>query len=363
MVAYLLLQKNNRVFLLVRYPDRYHIIAVNHKLDEEKEEKVLSGYCSDAAMDEMGLTRETVMMANLRGVGIGGCRAGDAVVLYMKDRKLKYVLSDDGDENIDAVFAGIERFQAPKNVGSKSRKRDWRTELQTEPMGKIMGIIGSGLNVCGGVCLVGTALFGRLSMVWPAICLLTMAAAIGMYLVYPQYFSMMGSTEYKRAGYTAKVKHVRFAILAPAFILSVQILVDFYFFNWWPLIIAGGIVGIAVTILMHIFSREVNENASLSVLVLLLAIFFSWGVIGEINHIANFHAEEPQILTVADTRKVNGAKGSTRYYCIATEESGREMKIPISRSNYEQLQPGDKASIYIGEGAFGIEYAYFLDEA
>ena len=104
MVAYLLLQKNNRVFLLVRYPDRYHIIAVNHKLDEEKEEKMLSGYCSDAAMDEMGLTRETVMMANLRGVGIGGCRAGDAVVLYMKDRKLKYVLSDDGDENIDAVL-------------------------------------------------------------------------------------------------------------------------------------------------------------------------------------------------------------------------------------------------------------------
>ena len=124
---YLLLQKNSRVSLLVRYTDRYHIIAVNNKLDEDKEEKVLAGNCSDAVIDEMGLTRVTIMTKDLRGVAIGGCCAGDVIILYTKDKKLKYVLSDDySDEEIKAIFAGIARFQPPQNAGSKSRKADWR---------------------------------------------------------------------------------------------------------------------------------------------------------------------------------------------------------------------------------------------
>ena len=62
-----------------------------------QEEKVvtLSGNAyitsgSNAAIDEMGLTRETIMKTDLRGVAIGGCCAGDIIVLYTKDKKLKY---------------------------------------------------------------------------------------------------------------------------------------------------------------------------------------------------------------------------------------------------------------------------------
>lgn len=359
---YLLLQKNSRVSLLVRYTDRYHIIAVNNKLDDDKEEKVLAGNCSDAVIDEMRLTRETIMKTDLRGVAIGGCCAGDVVVLYTKNRKLKYVLSDDyGDEEINAMFTGIERFQPPKNGESKSHKSDWRTEMQVESMRKIMGIIGGVLNFCGCVFFAGTSLFGRLSVLWSITCLLIMVISIGLYFVYPQYFSVMGRKEYKRVGYTAKVKHLDFAIMAPALALTLRSLSDFYFPNWAPLLIAGAVVGFAASIIMYIFSREVRENTSLIVVVLLLSMFVSCGLVGQLNHLANYGADEPQTCTVIDTERDDGGRHADQYYCSVSLESGVEMEIPISGSVYNKLQAGDMVTIFAGQGAFGIEYAYFIE--
>lgn len=359
---YLLLQKNSRVFLLVRYTDRYHIIAVNNKLDEDKEEKVLAGNCSDAVIDEMGLTRETILKTDLRGVAFGGCCAGDVIVLYTKDKKLKYVLSDDySDEDIKAVFAGTERFQAPKNGGSKSRKSDWRTEMQSESMRKIMGPIGVALNVLGCVSFVGTMLLGRLSVMWSIICLFVMAVSIGIYFVYPHYFSVMGRKEYKRVGYTAEVKHLDLAIMTPALALALRSSGDFYFPDWVPILIASAIMGIAASIIMYIFSREVRENTSLIVVIVLISVFLSCGIVGQLNHLANFSADEPQTCTVNNTKRDDGGRYADRFYCSVSLESGVEMEIPISGSMYNKLQAGDVVTIFTGKGALGIEYAYFVD--
>ncbi|MBE6981793.1 MAG: hypothetical protein E7437_05660 [Ruminococcaceae bacterium] len=84
----LLIQKKSRIFLLLKYPDRYHIIDVNDKLDEQAENTVLAGDCSDADIDRMGLKRVTILKSDLRGVAIGGCLAGDVIVLYTKAKAL-----------------------------------------------------------------------------------------------------------------------------------------------------------------------------------------------------------------------------------------------------------------------------------
>lgn len=359
---YLLLQKNSRVYMLVRYIDRYHIIAVNNKLDEDKEEKVLAGNCSEAVIDEMGLTRETIMKKDLRGVAIGGCCAEDVIVLYTKDRKLKYVLSDDySDEDIKAMFTEIDRFQPPKNGGTKSHKADWRTEMQNESMQKIMGPIGVVLNIIGCVSFVGTSILGRLNVMWSVMCLSIMAISIGLYFLYPQYFSVMGSKEFKRVGYTAKVKHLELAIMAPAFALTLRSLRDFYFPNWAPLLLAGVVVGFAAAIIMYIFSREVRENTSLIVVILLLSVFVSCGIMGQLNHLANFDADEPQTCTVIDTVRDDAGRHADRFYCTVSLESGTEMEILISGSVYNKLQAGDMVTIFTGQGALGIEYAYFVE--
>jgi hypothetical protein len=361
MDQYLLLQKNGRVFMLVRYTDRYHIIAVNDKFDEEKEEKVLAGNCTDAAIDEMGLNRETVMKTELRGVAMGGCCAGDVVVLYTRSRKLKFALSDDySSEEMKAMFTGIERFQPPKNSGSKSRKADWRTELQVESQQKVMGIIGGVLDVGGCVCFVATVMFGRLSAAWSVICMAFMVISMGLYLAYPQYFSLMGAKEYNRVGYTAKVTHLDFAVVGPALGLAVRCFWDYYIPTLMPVLLAGVLMGAAVSIVLYIRAREVKENLSFTVVVLIMSVLLSFGVAVHVNHLANFDPDDPQICTVVDTRREGGGRHADRYYCSVILESGGQIEIPISDSAYHQLQSGDEVTIFTGRGALGIEYAYYV---
>ena len=101
MVPHAILQKSEEsanLYLLVRYPNRFHIITVNGRLTVEAEERILSSPCSDSALDEMGIKRLTLHRANVLGVGIGGGLAGDILVLHTRDKKLRYILSDDCKE-------------------------------------------------------------------------------------------------------------------------------------------------------------------------------------------------------------------------------------------------------------------------
>lgn len=363
MENYLLLQKNGWAFLLIRYTDRYHIITVNRKLDQEKEEKVLTGNCSNAVIDEMGLTRETIMKSDLRGVSVGGNCAGDAIVLHMRDRKLKYVLSDDySDEAINAMFKGAERIQATKNSASKPRKFDWRTEMQTESKRKVLKIIGTVLDVSAFVCIYCVSRYGRLSAIWSFASLMVMAVSIGLYFVYPGYFTIMLEKTYKRAGYTADVKHINTPIIFPALALALRTIRDFSFPSWTQIVIGSVVAGVLSSAVMYIFSREVRENTSLAIAVLCISVFLSFGIVGQINHLANSDADKTQICVLIDTEREDGSRDSdNQYYCTVEMESGDEMKIPISRSVYNKLHSGDTVRVYTGQGALGIEYAYFVD--
>lgn len=359
---YLLLQNKKRLFMLVRYPDRFHLITVNSKLDEKNEERVLSGACSDPAMDEMGLSFETIPTTDLRGVAIGGCFAGDQIVLYTKSSKRRFELSDDYiEEDMEAIFSGIERFLAPENKKSKSHKEDWRTQMQTQPMRNIMDSVGFALNLVGGISFFGITFFGRLSTMWSVACLSVMAVSLGLYFVYPQYFSIMESKEYKRLGYTAKVKHIGLSIAFPAMALVLRTLSDFAFPAWKPLLIAGAIAGIAAFAAVFILSREVRDHLSLTFTALFLSLFVSWAIVGQLNHLANFSAGAPQTYTVVHTERERNTKGQDRYYCTVVLEDGSELELPISAATHSQLLPGDAASVYTGLGALGIAYAYYVE--
>ena len=80
MNPHLILLQKGKHSLLIRYPDRLHLIEVNRKLTEEAEEKLLNGVFSDSALDELGLTRETIHLRDLRGVAVGGPETGETVL-------------------------------------------------------------------------------------------------------------------------------------------------------------------------------------------------------------------------------------------------------------------------------------------
>ena len=354
---YLLLQKNSRMFLFVHYPDRYHIISVNKQFTDEKEEKLLSGTCSDAVIDEMGLTRTTILKQDLRGVAIGGCEAGDVLVLYTKSKKLNYVLSDDSrEEDMEIMFQGIERFNAPK---SKSKKEDWRKDIQVESQKKKMKVIGFALNTFGALAGLGAPFIGFKVKVLFAACYVIPIITLFMYLKYPQYFTMMDWKSYDQRGYTARVTKLITAVIVPMIGLAMYNLYSFYYPSWKIIAIESAIIAISSCVLLFYKSREFRENIDMLIAYTVILLVFAHGFICTINHHVNRDRYLSQPCTITELRYVDGSKSDSYYFHTYVNDT-LELELPISSYEYNLLEPGDVVEVYYGTGALGIDYAYLV---
>ena len=361
MVNHLILQRQNQFYLLIQYPDRYHIITVNKRLEKEIEERILASVCNDAFLDEMGLKRETIPKQELRGVAVGGRYAGDVVVLYRGREKLKFVLSDDYTaEYIDGMFASVERFPAPKSSASRNRNHDWRKELQDPAMMNGMGLIGSALNLAGGAHFFLNLLFSNSDPLWFMAGFVISLVAFLLYLVFPQYYSIMGKKEYKRAGYTANVTQLEFAVLFPMLSVSISAMSLYQILDWPALLIWMAAISVAAIVLLCCFSREAKENTGILVAFSLVMIFVSMGISEHLNHVLNFHGSEPQPYVVTEKEYRNVRRGPDSYECTVILEDGTELEVDVPRDIYHQIQEGDQIFVYIGPGGLGIEYAYFV---
>lgn len=355
MENHLLLQKGKNIVMLVSCTDRFHILTVNSKLDEVAEEKILAGDRSEAAMDEMGLTRITVLKKELRGVAYGGCEAGDSLILHTKQEKLKYVLSDDYTaEDMHSVFSGIKRLQAPKQ---KTGKTDWRTPEQTEQMWKIMLPLGIVLDVLGYVCAVGLLLSNGPSLGWVVASAVLLMAASAVYIAFAQYFSILGKKEFRQTGSRARVCHIEHAFLAPCLGLAWRAMEDHCYLDWPLMLIASLILGIVLSVIMYRCSRECRESTTLTVMVILFSVLLAFGMIGHVNHYANRDPEPPQVCRIADKFAEKGSRG-----CVVRLDSGEEIEITVSGAIYEQIELGDSLLVFCGKGALGIEYAYCVGQ-
>ena len=346
MVQHIIIQKNSSVYLLIEYLDRYHIVAVNNTLDDRTEAKLLAGDCSDEQMDQMRIYRHTILKSKLHGVAIDGCNAGDTIVLYEKNKKHKYTLSDDcTKEELDRLFAGVRRLRTPKN-----KEEDWRKELQTEEGRKYSRIFGIVLNVVGAAAFFATMLLGQYA--WA--CLAVLLVGTVTYFTWPQYFSAMGSKLYKKAGHTAKVTHLECCIWLPFFALLFG---NFHYPSWWPVLIAGAVTGVVVLAVFYLLSREMRENKEFMAIMAIVLIACSFGLVGHINHIANPNKHETVCCVVTGTERHSGRK-STHYKLAVVLPGGEEVEIPVSGKQYYHTQIGDQVQVYTGQGALGIEYTW-----
>ena len=132
---WLLVQAGGKLYLLARNQQDFVFITVNKALTAEKEEQLQrSSSFSSLRLQEMGLSFRVLPGNQVRGVAVTGCEAGETLYFYpASGKKQKYVFSDDYEkEQIDAFFAGMERFTAPGGTKRNKRKgpEDWRTERQ-----------------------------------------------------------------------------------------------------------------------------------------------------------------------------------------------------------------------------------------
>ena len=347
-MAHIVLESKGKTSLLVKYPEKYLLVMVDKQLSQINEERLLAG-CSDAVLAEMKLKYQAIPLKDLRGVAVGGTYAGDSLTLYTKSSKLKYVLSDDyTQEELDALFAGIQRFQPPQQTQGKAKGSDWRTAAQTEEMWKMLGPVGTALNMVGGASLI---LMLFMDAAWG---LLVAVAAVGLYLKFPQYFTILSSKYRKHI--KARVHDLSLAMMAP--VLAVLLSLKFKVINW-PLLVAEVAVLTAVLmVLFYRFSREVRESTDAVVIAMVISVLLSWGLLVQGNHVLNFDLPEPEPYTLMEKDTEQSSKGGRRYYYIIQTEGGETLKLRIAGRCYDAWDIGDQVPAVIDTGAFGIRYAY-----
>ena len=347
-MAHVVLESKGKTSLLVKYPGKYLLVVVDKQLSQTNEERLLA-LCSDAVLAEMKLKYQAIPVKDLRGVAMGGTCAGDSLTLYTKSGKLKYVLSDDyTQEELDALFAGIQRFQPPQQTQGKVKCSDWRTAAQTEEMWKILGPVGMGLNLAGGVSLI-LSLF--MDAAWGP---LVAVAAVGLYLKFPQYFTILSSKYRKHI--KARVQDLSLAMMAP--VLAVLLSLKFKVINW-PLLVAEVAVLTAVLMVLFCrFSREVRESTDAVVIAMVISVLLSWGLLVQGNHVLNFDLPEPEPFTLMEKDTERSSKGGRRYYYIIQTADGESLKLRIAGKRYNDWDIGDAVPAVIDTGAFGLRYAY-----
>lgn len=233
---------------------------------------------------------------------------------------------------------------------------EWRTEEQKPELWRILGPLGTVMNVAGFAAMVAAARpvtrhFGIFC------CVVLAVACFALYLRFPAYFSLMDRKTYYRHEYEARVKFLDIALFAPCMALVAQS-AKFHIMDWNRLIILTLITTAVIMVVLLIRCREVRAHLNAFVLALMVVGCFSFGVIVNGNHYLNVDPEPPQTYEVVKSVMSSRRKG-TSYHCVVELEPGEEERLPITEEQYQVLD--GTVAVFRGPGAFGVEYAYIVD--
>lgn len=236
---------------------------------------------------------------------------------------------------------------------------EWRTKEQDTGLWRILDPLGTMMTVVS-VAVMCATIADETRMIGVVGCAVAAILCFALYLRFPQYYTIMSKKEYKKGGFTSRVKHLDVAMMAPCLGLAMQMM-RFCVTGWvWFVILililtAGGVA------LLWVGFREVREHEGVQIAAFVLALFLSIGLVVNGNHYLNFSGELPQSYTVLELTRSRSSRGVSRNACVIELEPGREVKIPLTFAQYQALQPGDSVEVFHGRGAFGVEYAYIVD--
>lgn len=349
----LLLQKEDKLFLLLRGGQAFHLISVDERLTAEREEKLLAIYpCSDASLRELELNFQKL---SIRGVAIGGCEAGDTVILYIDKQKRKYVLSDDyAPEMVDAFFSGIERFQMPKQKKQKDPD-SWRKAEQDPamlPKLRILRIVLTAISLVSSGLAWVDILWGLPGILVSILCLL-------LDIYYPAYFTLLDW----RKGKTPKhALGLGLAASLPVMVSALVIMNTVNYLVWWQIWLWSALVGAVLSCVIGRFAREFQYYKEDMLAVVILLVMFSQGPIGVMNSALDFSLPETQTVPIIDMYISDGGRSSDRHYCTILLEDGTEFDLHVTRLEYEALSVGERITVSTRTGGLGIGYIALVEK-
>ena len=345
------LKKGEHSYLLLKSPDRFHLIHEDAALTQAKFDRLLRVYpCDDSFLCKLGLHFSAFRPETLRGVVIHGNHAGDSLEFWLGSDVRKYQLAlDYSDEYLSDFFAGrlITHGFSPIWTGLDKaliRKVTWS------------------LN---GISIACALLFFFLHTpyrLWSILCLLCQFFAIALPLLFPASFTLADDSRkimYSFSNnYTNKDKgHLLPALVASSFALCMRTFLDFSFRDNKILFVMLGVFILSIiALLLYIWYNKGLKNSLVSAFgIVIAATFISIGTIGQLNYLLDLHPAQSYVAEVSD-QYIDRRSKSSSYYCIVSQPDGEPLELSLTRRIYYDIDVGDELTIIYHDGAFGIPF-------
>lgn len=345
---YLLLQQRDKLYMLLGKAGKYHLVTVDRRFTEEKEEKLLQLYpCSDRTLQELEIT---VSALSVRGVAYEYPEAGDELILYVGKKKHRYVLTDEASqEQMENMFSGVARFSVPKK---KYKPDQWRLAAQKKELVPVMKGIKLVLLVLSWASVAGLVFHHPLWSI-PGI-LISVSCAV-LDLVYPQYFTLLDF------GKGEKDKHAIGLAFPACFPMLVQAMYVYLRFNFlsMEIFIWSAVIAVLGGILFGVWCREFSERTGDLLALLLLLVMFVPGPIGMVNSLTDRGPAD--IYPVAVEEMFISSGKNRNYFCTVTLKDGEEFDLEFRKSDYDNIAVGQTILIAYHEGGLGIEYISLVE--
>lgn len=355
----LILLKDGKHYLLLNGGDRVHLVNVNDRLTEEKENQLLAMYpCSEAAMSELDISYTVIHKKDLKGVAVGGVDAGCELSLVMGKTKSKYTLSDDTTQQmIDDYFKGIKRMDASRRKLPKSPDQ-WRKQAQDPeilPKMKMIRYVMFALSIVSVLCFL---LKIEPYKLWILLSILCSGTCLFLAIRFPEYFTLLDIEEKK-----CKMKYglgIGWLTILPMVFLALRTLY-MNFLQFWSMLLYAGIFAVVLMVVIYVSIKEIRLHYIGLAPIILSLLLTSVGIVGQVNYLVDTSPEEIRDYTVIDLDQRTGRRRN-HYQCTIMLENGEEYRMDISREAYKRLTIGDQIQVAHREGGLGLEYIYLLEE-
>ena len=112
---------------------------------------------------------------------------------------------------------------------------------------------------------------------------------------------------------------------------------------------------VSVGAVLFLFCREFREEWGQGLLTMFVVFLFCIAVFAPwFNHALG---PEPTPVTATIVNQYKSGGKHTSFYCYVLLPDGRELKVEVSRSEYNAYEIGDTMELKVGTGFFGVEYA------
>ena len=344
---YLLLQDMNKaqVWMLLGSEEQFHLVRVDASLTEQKYERLMKRYpCGMKTFQELGISATPLNRENCTHVILEGTEAGAKLTMYCAGTVRRFRLGDSYEEERLVSFFDREQVQ-------------WRIEPEPEgPDARTTKALGWSLTVSGVVLILLTAFTRQyLSKFRAVLGLLTFGAAVILSFRFPGRFAI-GAMKNEDRSTKAKYRFdMELALGAPLMAMALDALQVTYT-DLLALFLWGAFLGFGIGVLLIWASRGYRSILSGAIGLTLGLMFFSCGILAQVNQLLDFRPTTVYRLTVDSTQIDTGGRGRTRYECLVTMPDGEQLEFDIPRVRYESMNPGDPVTITVHEGALGLEY-------